>query len=145
MDAQIIHHHDLSSRQTGRQDLLHVDLKSEAIGRSIQDHARRHPLEGQSRDQRHVFSTIPGNAAIGPFPFGRSCIQRREGDIRTTFIHHDYLVGIQLLDGLSIGGTCRFIALAGSQRLFFRVQPSLVIARLMLQRLTCMPLVCSQY
>ncbi len=35
LDAQIIHHHDLSSRQTGREDLLHIDLKSCAIGCSI--------------------------------------------------------------------------------------------------------------
>ena len=129
----------------GEQSLLHVDLKGNPIGSSIQDHARRHPLQGQGRDQGHVFSAVSGYAAIGTLAFGGTGIQRREGDIGPTFIHHDDLVGIQLLDVLSIDYPCRFIAFGGPERFFFRVQFSLLMARLMLHRLTCTPCLCSQY
>jgi hypothetical protein len=120
MDAQFIHHNNLPSRQTGRKDLLYVDLKGDSIGGSIQDHARCHPLPGQGRDQRHVFSTVSGNASIGPLSFGSTGIQRREGNIGPTFIHYNDLVGIELLDVLSIGCPWRFIAFGGPERLFFR-------------------------
>jgi hypothetical protein len=72
-------------------------------------------------------------------------IQRRESDSGPTLIHYDDLLGIELLDMLSIGCPCRFIAFRGPKRLFFRVQSSLLMARLMLHRLTCMPWLCSQY
>src|SRR5215471_18134144 len=100
---------------------------------------------GQGRDQRHVFSAISGNTAIGALAFGRAGIQRRESDIGPTLIHYDDVVGIELLDMLSIGCSCRFIAFAGPERLFFRVKFILLMARLMLHRLTCMPWLCSQY
>ncbi len=92
--AQMIHHHDLSGRQTGGQDLLHIDLKSGSIGGSLQHHAGPYPLSGQRGDQRQVFSAVSGNTAIGTLAFGRSGIERREGDIGATFIHHYDLVGI---------------------------------------------------
>lgn len=104
MDAQIIHHHDLSSCQTGRKDLLHVDLKGDSIGGSIQDHARRHPLPGQPRDQRHVFSAVSGNASVGPLAFGRAGIQSFDS---TTHAPSAHLHALRLLPVLTMLGEGR--------------------------------------
>lgn len=74
-----------------------------------------------------------------PHTFRRIGIQRGHVNLGPGFIHDDQILGGQLLGLLLPGCAGRFILFAGSQRLFFRVQPNAMRARLMLAVLTAMP------
>src|SRR5260221_8945829 len=75
----------------------------------------------------------------GPLPFRSACIQRRERNVGPTLIGKDPLLGLALLHLLSPAGSFLLVAFAGCQELFFRVQPSRWIMRLIVEVLTPMP------
>jgi hypothetical protein len=139
MNAQVIQDDDLSRAQAGGQQLLHIDLKSGRISGSIQHERFSHALQGQRSDQRHGGSIVTRNLADGSLSSGRISIQGGHGDMRARLIHKDQLLTEQLAGLLAPGRTSRFILLACSQGLFFRVQPRATLARLMLAVLTWMP------
>src|SRR5207248_2782355 len=65
--------------------------------------------------------------------------KRSQTNVGATLIDDDELSGVQVLDLFSPSCSCLLVAFRGTQRLFFRVQPSRLIARLIVDVLTCTP------
>lgn len=136
VDREIVQDHDLPRAQAGSQNLLNVGLEGNPIRRSIQQHCFAHALKRQGGNQRQVRAVVAGNLAHRPFPSRGIGIQRSHVDLGPGFIHNDYVLEGQLPSLLLPRGG---VLLAGSYGLFFRVQPSTALARLMLAGLTVMP------
>jgi hypothetical protein len=139
VDREIIQDHDLPRVQTGSQDLLDVDLKGHAICRSVQDKGRSHALQAHGGDQGHVGSIIAGNLPDRTLSSGSVGIQGGHGNMRTRLIHKDQILASQMQGLLTPRCSLFFFLFAGSQRLFFRVQPRAILAREMLAGLTLTP------
>ncbi len=139
VNREIIQDHDLSWTQAGGEDLLHVNLKSGSIGGSIQDERLSHALQGHGSDQRHIRSVVAWNLPDGSLSSGGVGIQWRHGNMGACLIDKHQVLMAQVGRLLAPGRTGCFILFGGSQRLFFRVQPRAILARLMLAGLTWMP------
>src|SRR5436305_5177635 len=98
----------------------------------------------QCRNQRGIFASIAWDAAIGSLAFRRAGVERRQTDVGATLVNHDECVRIELLEMCSPGCSCLFVAFCGTQRLFFRVQPTRLMARPIVVGLTRKPCSCSQ-
>ena len=110
MGRQIIHNHNLSSRQAWRQDLFDILLKSGGIGCPLDDHGLTHPVKVQCGNQRGIFAAITWDAAIGSQAFGCAGVERRQTDVGATLVNHNELTGIKLLELFSPGCSCLFVA-----------------------------------
>jgi hypothetical protein len=86
MGSQVVHHDNLSRVQTRREELFHVEFKSNSIGRPLQDHSCSHALQRERGDQRRILAAIARGAPFGALSFWRSCVDGRERDIGATFI-----------------------------------------------------------
>jgi len=139
VNTQIIQDHDLSGVQAGGKDLLDVDLKGGGIGSSIQHERFSHALHRQGGDQRHGGSIVAGNFTHRPLSSGSVGIQRRHGNMGARLIEKHQILTEERARLLTPRSTSRFILLACSQGLFFRVHPKASLARLMLAGLTSMP------
>src|SRR5258708_21921187 len=118
MGAQVVHHDNLSSVQTRGEELFHIDFKSSAIGRPLQDHGGSHALKRERGDERRILPAIARHPACGALSFGGSRIKGRECDIRATLIHKDQLLCWQWTYCCSPGGALLLVALRGTQRFF---------------------------
>src|SRR5207302_11281243 len=65
-------------------------------------------------------------------------------DVGATLVKHDDLASIQVLQLVSPGCSCLFVAFSGTHRLFFRVHPTRLMARPIVVVLTRKPCSCSQ-
>jgi hypothetical protein len=91
-----------------------------------------------------ILAAIAWHAVPGALPFGGTGIQGPQGDVGPALIHHDQLLGVALLHVLAKARSFLLVAFAGCQRLFFRVQPTRSISRLIVEVLTRMPCSFSQ-
>ena len=139
VNTQIIQNHDLSRMQAGSQNLLHVACKRGSISGAIQDEGFSYPLGRQRSDQGHVRPVVAGDFAHCTLSSGGISIQRRHRDVGAGLIHKDQILASQMQGLLAPFCSRRFILLAGSQGLFFRVQPRAILAREMLAGLTLIP------
>src|SRR5260221_12781535 len=144
MHAQVIHHDDLSLLQARNENMLDVGFKSRAIGCPFDDHGSPDPFERQGGYERRILAPVAWHAVGGPLPFGSPCIQRRQRNVGPTLIDKDPLPRLALLHLLAPTSSFLLVAFAGCQRLFFRVQPSRWIMRLIVEVLTPMPCSLSQ-
>src|SRR5512142_79883 len=133
----------LACPQRGGQNLFDIQREGGGIGRSLQDHGRSHAIQGEGGDQCRVLAAVAWSTSAGSLPLWSTRIQGRQSKVGATFIDKDQLLGGMLAGLRSPGGSLLFVALAGTHRLFFRVQPNCSIARLIVQRLTTSPWVCS--
>jgi hypothetical protein len=139
LSSQINHDHDLAFGQAGCQDLFHRQLESGGSGCSLDDHGLSHAGPAKSRKQGGIFAPIAWHPAIGTRSLWSTRIQGSQSEIGATLIENDELAGVQLLEVCSPGGSGLFVAFSATQRLFFRVQPTRLIARLMVDVLTATP------
>ena len=58
MNAQIVQHHDLPSRQTGGQDLFHIGFRGHDIDRSLDDYRGTDAGKRQRSEEGRMFPTI---------------------------------------------------------------------------------------
>src|SRR6266851_3818644 len=110
--------------------------RSRCIGCSLNDHGLAHAGPVKSSNQGRIFSSIAWHTAVGPRPLWRTSIKWGQTNVGATLIDDDELAGIQMLELFSPGCSGLFVAFSGAQRLFFRVQPTRLIARLMVDVLT---------
>src|SRR5512135_1247227 len=141
MNAQVIQDHDLPWFQTGSKKLFHIELKSSAIRRPIQQECGSHSLQRQGGHQCHIGSIIAGHFAVSSLSSGSIGVQRGHGNVGAGLIHKHQIRTGQVCCLFAPGSTFGFLLLAGSYGLFFRVQPRACLARVMLAGLTWMPCV----
>src|SRR5512135_2788179 len=91
-----------------------------------------------------MLATMAWQAVSGSLSFGRARIQRRQCNMGAAFIHKDQPVRLALLHLLAPAGSFLLVAFAGCQCLFFRVQPTRSIIRLIVEVLTRIPCSLSQ-
>jgi len=136
---EVVHDHNLPCVEAGSQDLFDIQFKSGRVGRSFQNQRGSHTFKREGGDQRRILSAIARYLSSGPFPLRRPSIQGRQSNIRAALINEDQRFCWELARILTPGGSFLLIAFRRSDRLFFRVQPNRLIARLMVQRLTRSP------
>jgi len=143
MDAQIVQHHDLSSGETWGQEVFDICFKGQGIDGPLDDHAGSDALERQGGQQRRIFPAVARHAAMGALTFRSAGIPWSQRDVGATFIHYYQALGIHLLHLLAPVDSLVLTPLAGCQRLFLRVQPTRLMARLIVAVLTLTPWLCS--
>lgn len=139
VNREIIQDHDLPWLEAWGEHLLDVDLKSGAICDPIQHKRWSHAGQRQRGDQGHDGSIIAGDLAYCALSSWGICTQRGHGDVGTGLVNKDQILARQVSGLCAPGGTFRFLLLACSYGLFFRVQPKAILARLILAGLTLMP------
>src|SRR5579884_551551 len=139
VNREIIQDHNLPRTQAGSKDLLHIDRKSGAISGSIQH--QRWPHAGKRhRGNYGLDGTIIARHLAYRARSSRGIrVQRSHGNVGAGLVDKDQLLARQKGGLLAPGSSFRFLLLAGSYGLFFRVQPKAILARLMLAGLTLMP------
>src|SRR5215467_458321 len=139
VNREIIQDHDLPGTQTGCKDLLDVDLKSGAISRSIQHQCRPHEGSRQRGDHGHDGDVNAGDLAYCALPSWGIGIQWGHGDVGTSLGDFDQVLTRQGGGLCAPGGAFGFFLLSRSYDLFFRVQPRVCLARVILAGLTLTP------
>jgi len=139
VNREVIQDHDLPRTQAGGKELFYVDGKSGAISGSIQHQRRSHARKRHRGDHGHDRSIIAGHLAYRARSSRGISIQRSHSDVGTGLVYKDQVLAWQKSGLLAPGGTFSFLLFAGSYRLFFRVQPKTILARLILAGLTLMP------
>ena len=134
--AQIVHDHHLPLSQARHQYLLDVHFHRQAVGSAFQKHRRPHPIQCQRGNQGGVGRGVSWHSTIGALPAWRTSIERRQVEITAAFVKYHEVVRAALPNLLTEGFACSFIAFAGTESLFLRVQPRRVIARSMVLGLT---------
>src|SRR5512142_2965658 len=119
MNAQVIQDHDLPWFQTGSKKLFHIELKSSAIRRPIQQECGSHSLQRQGGHQCHIGSIIAGHFAVSSLSSGSIGVQRGHGNVGAGLIHKHQIRTGQVCCLFAPGSTFGFLLLAGSYGLFF--------------------------
>jgi hypothetical protein len=96
-------------------------------------------IGGERCHQRGVLAVVARYRSGGPVVMRRPAIQPGQGDVRAAFVDKDELLRVELGRGLTPGGACLLVALAGCQCLFLCVQPSRRMARHIVASLSCWP------
>jgi len=139
MDTRIVHHDDLSFLQAGGKHLLDGAFKGDGVSRPFQHEGFSHPRKREGGNHRGILPVVARHCANGPLAFRGSGVQGSQRDRGPAFVNHDELLAIELAGLLSPGSPRLFVALGGHHRLFFRVQPSCLIARPIVLALTSCP------
>ena len=136
MSTQVIDQQDLPRSHARRQHLLDVSLECLPISSARQDQSWSHALQAQGRNQRGIRRCVARDTTIGPLLARGAGVEWREIQITTTLIDDHEVVGTALLDAFAERLARRFVALAGGESLFLRVQSRRAIARSIVAWLT---------
>ncbi len=127
----------LALDRLGRKTTIILDLVEQII--AAKQHGWPHPSRRHGRDQRRVFVSIAWNSSIDSFAARSARIDGRAIDVTSALIHNHEIRGSARRYLLAEDGSSMFIALGGTQTLFFRVHPKRRIARPIVHALSDVP------
>src|SRR5207248_9105190 len=106
--------------------------------------ARHHPVERHRADRRPGPPAVARGAPAGPFAAGCPRVEAGQAEVAAGLVDEDQARRVDPLDAPAPGLADSLVALAGAQRLFFRVQPNpRAMTRLMVAVETRTPAACS--
>jgi hypothetical protein len=137
--AQVVGDDDLARSEGRCEDMADVALEPGAGHAAIEPHQRADAVEGQRRDHGLVLAGVPRRCRVGALPTRGPGVRRRVAEVAPRLVKEDQVDGRDPCHLGSPGLPHGRVLLARPQRLFLRVQPSRVSARLIVAVLTRQP------
>src|SRR4051812_34654595 len=124
--AQLVHHHNLALRKRGRQEMLHVPLKDQSVGRPLDGHRRsfvHRPFERDRGYKRLVLTPVAWHPPVGPLSLGRPRAKASHGSMRPALVHEHQAPSVEARSQPTPQAPHLLVALGGYRRLFFSGHP----------------------
>ena len=137
--AEVVGDDNLAGAQGRREDV--ADIPSEAVAghRSVKAERRTHAVEGQCGEHGPVLALVPGCRRVGSLATRGPGMRRGIPEVAPGFIKQNQIGRVHLRRRRPPRCANELVALARRQGLFFRVTPSVVKARLIVDVLTSTP------
>lgn len=137
--AEVIGDDDLAGPEGWREDVADVPLEAVSRHRPIEAHRRADASERQGREDGLVLALVPWRRGVRPLAAWCAGMRRRVAKVTAGLVKPDPGGWIDLRGEPAPCVPQRFLAFARTHRLFFRVHPRAVIARLIVAALTAIP------
>lgn len=122
MGGQVVHDHDISRHEFGRQDLLDIGLESGAVHGAIENHGSHHSGQPQTGGEGCGFPVTVGNGSATAFTTSGPPSQARHLGRGACLINEDQLfrgeIDLSVEPELAAGKNVRALLFAGVRRLF---------------------------
>jgi len=122
-----------------REDVPDVALEASRRHGAVKSQPRPDPVEGEGRDDGFVLASVDRRSRVRALPARRPGIGRRVTQVATGLIYEHQILRLDRGDLGPPSRPGRLVPLARLQRLFFRVWPNRVSARLIVAVLTSTP------